>query len=260
MKSPQPKISAGVNRVFGTYSAHYVRKNFHTFRILKDVIPENDPKRPLVVYLNHAAWWDPLICMGLARKFFAERNSFAPIDAEMLQKYRFFKHLGFFPVEQNSARGARQFLRVAGTILSEKKNALWLTPQGRFADVRVRPPGLLGGLSALAAGKTEATFIPLAIEYAFWMESRPEILVAFGQSIIPSSNPERTVNDWTKVFSDSLATAQDRLAEASLRRETADWVVKDRASVGTNFFYDIWRWTRAKCTGESFTPSHQTES
>ena len=84
-----------------------------------------------------------------------------------------------FGVEQDTPRGALTFLRTARALLASSQNAVWLTPQGRFMDVRERPLRLKDGLGALATREPSAAFIPLAIEFAFWTESRPEILVSF---------------------------------------------------------------------------------
>ena len=172
-----PHVSSGLLKVFAAYTRGYVRRHFHSFRILKSGLPPRDLARPLVIFLNHASWWDPLVCLLLSREFFPDRTSFAPIDAAMLERYGFFKHLGFFGIEQQTATGARKFLRTMRAILASSRNAVWLTPQGRFMDVRERPLRLQSGLGALATQSQSTLFIPLAIEYAFWTEPRPEILV-----------------------------------------------------------------------------------
>jgi len=255
----QPRVSEGVLRVFAAYSRRYVRQRFHALRILKSGLPQLDVARPLVVYLNHASWWDPLVCLLLSREFFASRTSFAPIDAAMLERYGFFKHLGFFPVEQDSARGAFQFLRNTHAILASSRHAVWLTPQGRFMDVRERPLRLQDGLAALAIREPSAAFVPLAIEYAFWTEPRPEILVSFGEPLVPAIEPARSAGEWTRAFTDSLEIAQDELAARSCRRDPAEWLMLNRGMSGVSGIYDGWRWLRARVRGKKFAPEHHAE-
>ena len=50
-------------------------------------------------------------------------------------------------------------------------------------DVRERPLRLAGGLARLAKRVPEACFVPLAIEYAFWDERRPNCLLRFGAPV-----------------------------------------------------------------------------
>lgn len=255
----QPHVSAGVMRVFGAYIRRHVRRHFHAVRILKGALPPADIARPLVIYLNHASWWDPLVCLLLSREFLPQRTSFGPIDSAMLERYGFFKHLGFFPVDRRSTRGALQFLRASRTILASPRNAVWITPQGRFMDVRERPLRLQEGLGALAGRETHAAFIPLAIEYAFWTEPRPEILVSFGKPIVPGVEPGRTAAEWTRTFAATLETAQAELAASSCRRDPGEWQTLNRGSTGVDGIYDAWRWLRARVRGEKFTPEHRGE-
>ncbi len=255
-RAGQPHVSTGVMSVFAAYSRRYVRRNFHSLRILKSGLPPHDSARPLVIYLNHSAWWDPLVCLLLSREYFPNRTSFAPIDAEMFERYGFFKHLGFFGIEPRTPSGARTFLRTTHALLASSRNAVWLTPQGRFMDVRERPLRLEDGLGVLATREPAAAFIPLAIEYAFWTESRPEILVSFGEPIVPGSEPGRTSAEWTRTFSDSLETTQDELAARSCQRDANAWHTLNRGKSGVGGIYDAWRWLRARIRGERFTSEH----
>lgn len=254
-----PRVSPAFMRMFAAYSRGYVGRHFHSLRILKNALPPRDCARPLVIYLNHAAWWDPLVCLLLAREFFAESTSFAPIESAMLARYRFFRRLGFFGIEPQSASGARTFLRTAHAILASSGNALWLTPQGRFMDVRERPLRLEEGLAALAEREPQAAFVPLAIEYAFWTEPRPEILVGFSEPFVPSEQ-QRSAAGWTRTFTDALEAAQDELAARSCRRDPAEWITLSRGQTGVGAIYDTWRRVRAKLRGETFSAEHTGEA
>jgi 1-acyl-sn-glycerol-3-phosphate acyltransferase len=263
-RSPQPgrvpRVSPWLVRAFAKYARGYLLGRFHSLRILRSSLPPSAAARPLVIYLNHAAWWDPLVCLRLAQHWFAERTSFGPIDAAMLGKYGFFQHLGFYGVEQHSARGARQFLRTTRAILASSQNVVWLTPQGRFTDVRERPLRLQPGLAALPAHAGEAMFVPLAIEYAYWTEPRPEILVGFGEPILPRDEPPHSAGEWQRRFTDALEDTQDELAARSCRRDPAEWLTLDRGGSGVSAIYDTWRRLRARLRGETFSPEHHPET
>ena len=250
-----PHISASVMKFFIAYCRRRVRRDFHALRILKSGLPACDRDRPLVVYFNHASWWDPLVCLLLAHDFFPERSAFVPIDSAMLERYGIFKRLGFFGVDP-TLRGTRTFLRITHDLLADPRNSVWLSPQGRFADVRERPLRLQDGLAALATREPDAAFVPLAIEYPFWTEPRPEILVSFGEPIVPGREPGRTVEEWTGVFSSALETTQDKVAAASCRRDTVEWQSVNRGKSGVSGIYDAWRWFRARLRGEKFDPEH----
>jgi len=254
-----PRVSTAAMSGFAAYCRRYVRRNFHALRVLKSGLPPRDSARPIVIYLNHAAWWDPLVCLLLTREFFLERTSFAPIDAAMLKRYGFFRHLGFFGIEPQTQTGARTFLRTTHALLASSLNAVWLTPQGGFVDVRKRPLQLQKGLGALAMREPGAAFLPLAIEYSFWTEPQPEILVSFGEPIVPGVEPARLAADWTRIFTGALETVQDELALRSSHRDINQWVTLDRGKSGVSGIYDGWRWLRAHIHGERFQREHHGE-
>lgn len=233
-----PKISPALLRFFGSYATGYLRRHFHTVRLLAEVSPPHAATGPIVVFSNHAAWWDPLILLFVARTFFPEHAAYGPMAASALSRYGFFKRLGFFPVETGTTRGAAQFLRTAEAVLAQPRSALFLTPQGRFADVRA-PLVFAPGIEHLAARLRQVHFLPLALEYTFWEERKPEVLLAFGAEGI-----------------DQLAPTQARLAAAAQRRQPNEWQVLLKSKSGVNRPYDLWRWARSRLRGERFERDH----
>ena len=255
-----PQVATRLLKVFAAYSRQYVCRRFHAIGILKNGLPPSDVSGPMVIYLNHASWWDPLVCLHLARKFLANRTSFAPIDAESLQRYGFFKHLGFYGIERQSVRGAMTFLRISCSLLGTARNAVWLTPQGSFKDVRERPVRLQHGIGLLATRMENVAFVPLAIEYVFWAEPRPEILLSFGQPAVPKDAPLRSSGEWTTFFGNALEEVQEELAVKSARRDPLDWIVLEKGASGISAMYDTWRWLGSWICGRQFVRGHKAEN
>jgi 1-acyl-sn-glycerol-3-phosphate acyltransferase len=253
-----PRVSRPLVSLFTRYSRGYVRRHFHAVRLLKTHrLPADFAQLPLVVFLNHASWWDPLICLLLAAEFFPARQSFAPIDAGALQRYRFLKKLGFFGVEMGSARGAAKFLQTGSAILSSPEHMLWITPQGRFTDVRSRPASFERGLAHLAGRVGSAVFLPLAVEYTFWEERTPEVLLAFGTPLFAQQHQNSCgSDDWAAALERTLEDAQDTLAAAAQRRDATEWQPMFRGAAGTNAVYDTWRKVWAGLRGEKFQAEH----
>jgi 1-acyl-sn-glycerol-3-phosphate acyltransferase len=216
---------------------------------------------PLVIYVNHASWWDPLVCLYLQNELFSRRNAYAPMDAVALKKYRFFAKIGFFGVEQNARAGAAEFMRKAKAVLSQPSSILWLTPQGRFADVRERPVRFKPGLGHLPQSTGRAAYVPLALEYTHWEERKPEVLARFGPiEIFGGPTHEHAIKDmdWTRHFERQLEVTQDALALEAQRRVPADFNVILRSKSGTGFIYDAWRALRSSLAGENFQREHGT--
>lgn len=247
---------------FRWYARRYVAKHFDAVRILRasspargGEAPPGDPgPGPLIVLLNHPSWWDPLVCLVLA-DLLPERAPYAPMDASQLERYRFFRKLGFFGVEPGTVRGAAAFLRTSVAILGTPGTALWITAQGRFADPRERPVALEPGVAHLARRLDSGWIVPLALEYPFWEERFPEALARFG-SPIPLGGSGRTARAWLELLASALEAAQDELARAACLRERAafETVLEGRRGVGG--FYDLFRSARAALRGERFRPGH----
>jgi hypothetical protein len=135
---------------------------------------------------------------------------------------------------------------------------LWLTPQGRFSDVRERPLRFQAGLGHLAATVEDAVFLPLAIEYVHWEERLPEVLVRFGEPVRVRRGVGRVQEAafWTARLEHNLEQTQDVLAAESQRREPGDFQVLLQGRAGVGGSYDGWRRARAWFRGEAFRPEH----
>ena len=257
-----PQISPLMWRWFSAYAGRFLRRHFHAVRLSRAAaVPSPRHDEPLVVYANHPSWWDPMIAIFLAQRLWPGRRHYFPIDAAMLARYRFFARLGFFGVEPDSARGAANFLRSAGAILASGNACLWVTAQGRFADVRQRPIELKAGLAHLARRAERGHVVPLAVEYPFWTERTPEALLRFGTPIDLGevSGRERPVDDWQILFVRRLTDTMDALASDAIARDAAAFETLLTGATGTSAVYDAWRRLRALARGRRFDPSHVPE-
>ena len=243
---------------FTWYARRYLRRHFHSLRISRSGTAPQMADLPLVMYSNHASWWDPLVGLTLKARCYPNRNLFCPMDAAMLARYGLFKKLGFFPVEQSSARGAVQFLRSAQAILQSSQSLLAITPQSRFADVRERPVKFEGGLGLLATRVDNAVFVPFAAEYVFWEERLPEILVRFGEAVEVGSGDRSSSSaaQWTQLFEDKMRANQDALAAKVQKRDPEDFEIILRGGAGQGGVYDWWRSLRARVRGQTYQKEH----
>ena len=260
-RSTLPPISPLLLRWFTWYCRGYIRRHFHSLRVSLAGLPPNNTGLPLVIYTNHASWWDPLVGLVIKDTFFSERALFTPIDAAMLARYRMFAKLGFFGVEQGGRRGAVQFLRTAETILGSPHHLLAVTPQSRFADVRERPVRFQSGLGHLATRVQRAVFLPMATEFVFWEERLPEILVRFGEPVeVRREHATAFTHDyWTDLFEQKLESNQDALSLEAQRRNSSEFKTLLLGGAGQGGIYDLWRALKARLRGESFTKDHGTK-
>jgi 1-acyl-sn-glycerol-3-phosphate acyltransferase len=227
----------------------------HAVRLSKTGPLPARPDGPLVVVLNHPSWWDLLIAFNLSG-LMPDRVHWGPIDAAALQRYRFLGRAGLFGIELGTTRGALQFLRTANTILGDSRATLWVMPQGRFADVRERPPRLRAGVGHVLHSLERGAVWPLAVEMTYWDERTPEALARFGEPLDVEAHRGRTADEWTAAIEAELVRTQDALAAESMRRDPQlfETIVHGRAGIGG--VYDSWRRVSAWARGERFRPEH----
>jgi 1-acyl-sn-glycerol-3-phosphate acyltransferase len=229
--------------------------DFHAVRLAK-VHPPPASQDRLVIYTNHASWWDACIYLLLQHQLFPDRILRVPTDARMISKYRFMPKVGAFPVDLASRRGAVDFIAACRALLNDTRNFMIIAAQGRFVDVRERPLDLQPGLAHLPDIADDIIFVPLAIEYAFWLERQPEALLRFGPSMSAHDLKSLSVEDRRQIFEDSLAQQMDALAADSIARAEEAFTTLIAGRRGVNPLYDGWRRLRALVRGEPFVPEH----
>jgi len=276
-----PRVSATAIRWFSRYNRFYLARHFSACRVagLEHLTDElvAEPS-PLIVYLTHAAWWDPLVGVLLASGPFAGRHHRAVIDARALERYAILKRLGFVGLDREARQGARSLLKLVDTLGSVERATLWLTPQGRFTDPRRRPVSLAGGLAHIARRLPNARFLPLAIEYPMGGERLPEVRARFGRpesvaalvDTTPVDRPTHTSTTpdggalggaapaamLTDAFAYRLATVADRLAHEVTNERIDDYTTLLEGAHGVGALYDGGRRLRARLTGRPYTARH----
>ncbi len=254
-KSALVRPSRRMLLLFANYLQWYIGRHFHAMRLANaNRFPSTSG--PLIVYANHASWWDPLAFILISRYFLPTGCHYAPMDAVALEHYAFLRKLGLFGIEAGTPRGAAQFLRAAGEILSAPGSVLWVTPEGRFTDMRTRPAIFRPGLATLVARLGACTLVPLAFEYTFWDERLPEILMSCGQAIEVTDGRLHSVGDWSERLTAALATTQDELAALSKLRDPAHFTTILSGRVGVSGVYEVWQRLGAVLSGRVYQGSH----
>ena len=249
----------------------YLRKHFHAMAVNSvNLAPEvHSPADSLVLYANHAGWWDPMVAMFIHRRLMTPgRRMYAPIDAMALARYRIFNRMGFYGIETHSPRAAVQFLQPSLRILQQPKTTVALTPEGRFCDVRDSQQPLMPGLAHLANAieNSEATqggasrcvwFVPAAIEYCFWEERLPECLCWFGPAMRAEwGRPSASKAAWQSELTTGLRSAQRALSVASIARDSSQFEILLSGCTGTWRPYDAARRLAARMRGKSMDLQH----
>jgi 1-acyl-sn-glycerol-3-phosphate acyltransferase len=179
------------------------------------------------------------------------------MEEAALERYGFMKRIGIFGVATESRTGAARFLATSRAILEDPRRMLWVTAQGRFSDPRERPVRLRPGVAHLMARLPGAVALPLALEYPFWSEKRPEALAAFGPPIDGGEGGD--ARSWAARLERALEGTSDRLATLATARDPEGFtpVLAGRAGVGG--VWGGWSRLRALARGERHAPDHMAD-
>jgi len=228
-------------RWFNRYVRRLVRRRFASVRVLGEdadaLAALDDFGGPAIVILNHASWWDPLVGLLLADALLPNRDACAPMDAVQLRRLGLFRRLGVFGVDPDDPATMREMTdHVVERFSKVGRPTLWITPQGQFTDVRV-PVTLRPGAAAVAAKLPAVRVVAVGVEYVFWQDQLPEMLIA-----IDEVHPQRrSLAGWQRAMQGQLQSTLDRLAGAVMARdERAFRPLLEGAGGKTGFFYDLW--------------------
>ena len=244
-----------LKKAFGWWLRRMFRSDFHSVRILSGtdrfLTQLGESSDPAIVVANHSAWWDPLLGLYLHDRFMAGRAALAPMDAAQLRRFSFFRRLGIFGIEPDSPHSLKAMTGyVRGEFERNPRSTVWITPQGEFADVRL-PIRVRPGAAALAAQLSESRvdMVALAIEYVYWTDRRPELMLAVRPVERPKADEadggRSSTPDWTRAIRDTMQANATALAEAVISRDDGrfDLLVGRSSEAGTarvNPLYDVW--------------------
>jgi 1-acyl-sn-glycerol-3-phosphate acyltransferase len=210
---------------------------------------------PVIVFSNHASWWDAFVDHMIERVF--ELNHFSLVDDRTLETQGWLKKIGALPIDLTSARGAVGGLRAAREFLEEppvdgRHPTLLIFPQGQIVASWRRPFAFQGGLAWISKNVPKARLIPLARRFEFLKEDRPHIFLNFGAPM------ERTSQD---LDDDALTRRFEAALEGVMRDleakiETGDITQARVILQGGWSLNKKWEWFKRRLRGNTggFTP------
>jgi hypothetical protein len=168
------------------------------------------------------------------------------MERAQLEKFAFFKRLGLFGVDPDDPA----MLPAMGDYVRERferepRPTLYITPQGRFTDPR-SPLKVRPGVAAIASGHASCRVVCLAIEYVFWTDQRPEVLLHAREATLETGKSPSTPR-WHTAITTTLEVAMGELAALAMARDPAPFsVLIGRDATAVNPIYDLWLRLRGK--------------
>lgn len=231
-----PKIAAWFRR----YARRKIDKSFFAVRLARGSFDPRsvEPTRPLVIALTHASWWDPLLSMALQDRWAPTRRPMGPMEADQLERFGIFRRVGIFGVEPNDPASLEAMrAHVLRVFEAEAPAVLWLTPQGSFADPRA-PLVVRPGMAAIAAGQADPGVVCVAVEYAFWVDQKPEIFLSVREARL--NGAEASTTAWQRAIVAAFEDARADVARRVIDRDPdAFEIIMGKGVAKTNIVWDL---------------------
>lgn len=207
---------------YAWYARRLLRRAFA--RVWIGGAPWPDGAGPAIGYLNHSAWWDPIVLLFLSHDVF-RCDAYGLMQGAQLLRYPFFRQIGCFGATGEGIDDARAVAAHASMLLrAAPGRTLWIFPQGELLPART-PLAFRSGLARLGRAVPGATAVPVALRYELRAEQRPELFVRVGRALPPDPMPddvtgrtaahrtrrlERTLRDELARLDDDLLAPQPR--------------------------------------------------
>ena len=206
-----------LEHLYARYGRRLLRRSFARVWVGGESWPDGDG--PSIGFLNHSAWWDPILTLFLSHDLF-RRDGYGIMQGAQLQRYPFFRRIGCFGATGDSFEDARTVSLYAGRVLHEgARRTLWIFPQGELLPARV-PLAFRSGAARFARTAPEAPLVPVAVRYEFRAEQRPEAFVRVGEAVRADSARSGGAGDAGSSTRDGVLRLTRRL-EQRLRQELA---------------------------------------
>jgi 1-acyl-sn-glycerol-3-phosphate acyltransferase len=238
-KNPQ------VERVFAWINRWMLARHFHQIWATGlDQLRAAIGQRPVLFYANHSNWWDGLIAFYLSYDLL-KIDGYLMMLARQLRKYRFFRWIGAFSVDRDSALSAFRSLEYAASLLQQPDRrghprALWIFPQGELLPNDIRPLKFLRGLDWLHKTVPTAQLVAIALRYEFLNEQLPEVFLSIEVIDIATIKTAAAANQVSPLAElQAQLTAQlDKLKHQVIQQQTQEFQPILRGKTSLNILYE----------------------
>lgn len=167
-------------------------------------------KVPTIFFAPHSNWWDGIVGYNLCNRLLKKEIR---LMVEELNRFPLLRRGGAFNVNKKSAQASMAALQYSVDLLSDLNNILYIYPQGIIKPPNYRPIEFQTGLTYIAqkAAKKygKVNLVPVAVDYLFMRDNRPEVWVEFGKEI-HLENPKIDRKEYTDYLAKTLEELCDR--------------------------------------------------
>lgn len=232
-----PQKGKLLQKLFSVYVLMILKKHFAKLHLRgEDKIKNIINKYPIIFYMNHSCWWDPIIVFYLSVIRW-KLNGYAIMDIIQLKKYRFFSKFGTFSIDRSNPRNAVRSINFAAQILNNGNNALWIFPQGEMLPSQNRPITFFTGIARIINKTSKVFAVPITFHYEFIEEQRPEIFISVSEPIEftnPNYNPKLLTNKLKDILVNDLESQKLNISKRIF--DEYKIIIKGKHSISNTFY------------------------
>ena len=241
---------------FARYLHWYIGRHFHGIRLANSSrFPVTTG--PLIIFANHASWWDPLAFIVVSRRFLPHASPLWTHGRRCLEALLSSPQARPFPCRKRHparsgpipARRATDSLHPQFCSLGHARRPLY-----RRAHAGLQSSALVW--PRWPPGSTPALLCP-------WPSSTLSGMNACRRSWFPAVSrlpwrqyPEYCAEEWNERLCAALVAAQDELADLAKLRDPARFETILSGRVGMSGVYEAWKRLAALLTGRVYQGSH----
>lgn len=139
---------------------------------------------PTILFAPHSNWWDGIVFYNTTHRIFHKEIR---LMVEELNRFPLLRRGGAYSVNKKSAQSAMKALQYSVDVVGDIRNMLCIFPQGIIRPPHYRPIEFQTGLAYIAENAVKrygkVNLIPMAVDYCFFRDNRPEVIVEFGKRI-----------------------------------------------------------------------------
>lgn len=180
---------------------------------------------PTILFAPHCNWWDGIVLYNVTHRLFRREIR---LMVEELNRFPLLRHGGAYSVCKKSPQSAMKALQYSVDVVGDLKNMLCIFPQGIIRPPHFRPLEFQTGLAYIAQNAVKrygkVNLVPVAIEYCFLRDNRPEVIVEFGEKI-SLTDPKVDRKSLTHLLERSLQETCDKQFNEISGGEISDYKI-----------------------------------
>ena len=183
-----------------------------------------DTKIPTILFGPHCNWWDGIVFYNITHRIFHKEIR---IMIEELNRFPILSKAGAYSVCKKSAQSAMESLKYSVSVVGDLRNMLCIFPQGIIRPPHFRPIEFQTGLAYIAQNSVKkygrVNLIPVAVDYTFFRDNRPEVIANFGERIELNNEQKYDRKELTHLLETALEKTCNEQFEEISKGDVSDY-------------------------------------